>query len=315
MAVFQRFSGWAGSVDFDGEVLVLCDCLFLMVEVLIKLIQAVLSSDHDTSIKRQLIPQICNHAQLSNSDARQLWKTFLSISIHGPSPTHRSGARIVLDHLTVSHNGGRNDEINSILQVFSDSGIDIQTASELLITLNSVMTQKGSDGWGITSPMSVVDWFLNLCCTHAADWPPPCRVAIARVFCKEGLMGRIGGGDGAGRLLDTALTWIVASPSIDDVLAEVIPLVVLVNAVSRGLPATHARAQSAQIDILLLFLPSPPALCLTYSVGGSAMGRAAARVARVRWRRACSRARGGSRRLPGQPHPRGHHPLPPFQSE
>jgi hypothetical protein len=218
-----------------------------------ELIHAVLKCDRDTSIKHQLITGICKHAtaKLSDSEARKLWKTFLSMCIHGPSQTHRSGARIVLDHLNFSHSGGRNGEIQSILQFYSDSGIDFLTASELLLTLNSVTTQKASDGWSTTAPMSIVEWFLDVCCTHATEWPLNCRIAIARIFCKEGLLRKIGASDGAGRLLDVALTWIVAETDMDDLSrpSDVVPLVVLVTALSRGLPRhTYPRLRPTCSD-------------------------------------------------------------------
>ncbi len=196
------------------------------------LIQAILNSDHDCSIKLQLITQVCKHSKLSESEAKNLWKTCLLMSVHGPSPTHRSVARIVLDHLKSSHSGSRNGELHKILLFFAGSGIDFQTASELIITLNSVVTQKAADGWSTTAPNGLVEWYLDLCCTHATAWPPSCRTAIARVFYKEGLLGKIGASDGAGRLLEAALTWIVAALDMDDA----VPLVILVTALSRGLP-------------------------------------------------------------------------------
>ena len=198
-----------------------------------KLIQADLNSEHDSSMKHQLITQVCKHAELSDSEARNLWKTCLLMSVHGPSSTHRSGARIVLDHLKVSHNGGRNGELHSILQFFAGSGIDLPTACELMITLSSVMTEKAADGWILSAPHSLVKWFIHLCCTHATEWPPSCQIAIARVLYQEGLLCKIGASDDAGRLLDVALTWIVVTPDMDELSDAV---VVLVTALSRGLP-------------------------------------------------------------------------------
>jgi hypothetical protein len=198
------------------------------------MIRAVLSSEHEASLKLQLVAQVLKHSRLTSSEAESLWFASLGWSVNGPT-SHRAGALAVINHLQQHHCDIRNRAILMILKAFSDIDIDFESASELILTLDHVRShgeQQRSEGWGISAPLPSICRFADICCQHDVKWTSRFQIAIARIWTSEGLVCRAAHLDKAASLFTTAISWLLSAPAgkTDSYSA----LIVFINAMSRG---------------------------------------------------------------------------------
>ena len=196
-----------------------------------KILQAILNSDHEHTLKIQLVTQVCKHATFEE-EARSMWNFSLEMCLHGPTDTHRESAGILVKHLRIRHSAHRNEVLCSFLQTLKNKEIDITLAKQLLLMLSTVMIDetKSVGGWGISASYSLIEWFFDLSLKYEHEWSQLDRRSIAQIWITEGLLTRVVTDEKGSRLIDATLNWIIAHPVDNSV--DLMPLIAAAKALS-----------------------------------------------------------------------------------
>jgi hypothetical protein len=200
------------------------------------MVRAILDSNHEVSLKLQLISHVCKHSSVSDdTEIKSLWRLAIETSMNGPSAAYLAGSEVLILYLRKIYFSHRNEALLTVLKTKISTEIDLTMASNILSTLRLVLidaSSQSSGAWGLSVQSSMLDWFLSLCLKYENEWNETDQKNIASIWVNEELLSRIGTGDLASRLLNAGLTWISAKPANKHV--DIAPLSTFVLSLSRG---------------------------------------------------------------------------------